>query len=111
MKEEPFFSGISHSVDSQMAYSRHTLTCCLSKLRSSLEAGKRQLRVWLQYVCRMMELFLYTSFSVPLVLLWSPCRSAKDSRLYSSLDDNAYTYLCFGVIRIKQILFIIVPRF
>ena len=34
----------------EMASSSHTLPCCVSKLRSSLEAGKKQLRVWLQYV-------------------------------------------------------------
>ena len=33
----------------------HTLACCLSKLRSSLEAGMKQLRVWLQYRWSMVE--------------------------------------------------------
>ena len=82
MKEEPFFSGISHSVDSQMAYSRHTLACCLSKPRSSLEAGKKQPKVWLHYACSVAEVFLdepsgraerlYPSFGTPLLLLWVP---------------------------------------
>ena len=39
----------------EMAGSSHTLACCLSKLRSSLEAGKKQIRVWLQYVCGVKE--------------------------------------------------------
>lgn len=65
-------TGISHSVDKEMAGFSHTLTCCLSKLRSSLEAGKRQLRVWLQYACGVVEALLYSSLGVPIVLLCSP---------------------------------------
>ena len=71
MRIEQQIAGISHSVDKEMAGFSHTLTCCLSKLRSSLEAGKRQLRVWLQYACSLAEEFLCLSFSGSLVLLWS----------------------------------------
>ena len=65
---ESYLAGISHSVCKEKAGSSHTLTCCLSKLRSSLEAGKKQPRVWLQYVCGVAEEFLCLSFSGPLDL-------------------------------------------
>ena len=42
----------------EMAGSSHTPASCLSKLRSSLEAGKKQLRVWLQYACGKTEMLL-----------------------------------------------------
>ena len=67
-----YLVGISHTVSKEMAGSSHTPACCLSKLRSSLEAGKKQPRVWLQYSCGVVEGFLCFSFGVPLVLLWSP---------------------------------------
>lgn len=73
MKKETYMriksqiASCSHSVDKEMAGFSHTLTCCLSKLRSSLEAGKRQLRVWLQYACSVVEVLLYSSFGGPLV--------------------------------------------
>ena len=63
--------GISHSVGREMAGSSHTLTCCLSKPRSNLEAGRKQLRVWLQYVCSVLEESLYSSFGLLMVLLKS----------------------------------------
>ena len=69
---ELYFVGIRHSVGKEMAGSRHTLTSCLSKFRSSLEAGKKQLRIWLQYVCDVAKVLLYSSLSGPLVFLWSP---------------------------------------
>ncbi len=65
-------TGISHSVASVMVGFSHTLPCCLSKPRSSLEAGKKQLRIWLQYVCDVAKVLLYSSLSGPLVFLWSP---------------------------------------
>lgn len=46
----PFFG-----IGNEMAGSGHTPACCLSKLRSSLEAGMKQLRVWLQYRWSMVE--------------------------------------------------------
>ena len=55
----------------EMAGTSHTLSC-LSKLRSSLEAGKKQPRVWLQYAWRGAEVLLYSFFGTPLVLLGSP---------------------------------------
>lgn len=57
-------------VGKEMARCSHTPACCLSKLRSSLEAGKKQLRVWLQYANRVAEVLLYSSFGVPLAVLW-----------------------------------------
>lgn len=65
-----YLTGISHSVASVMAGYSHTQPCCMSKPRSILEAGKKQLRVWLQYVCSVLEVLLYSSFSGPLILLW-----------------------------------------
>ena len=65
-----YLVGISHTVSKEMAGSSHTLSCCLSKLRSSLGAGKKQPRVWLEYVCSVDEVLLYSSFGAPLVLLW-----------------------------------------
>ena len=72
-----YISGISHSVASEMAGSCHTPACCMSKLRSSIKAGKKQPRVWLEYVCSVANILLYPSFSVSLVLLWSPYESSK----------------------------------
>lgn len=71
MKEVPYILGISQGVVKEMSGSSHTPACCLSKLRSSLEAGKKQPRVWLQYVSGVKEMLLCSSFRVPLFLLWS----------------------------------------
>lgn len=65
-----YLVGISHTVSKEMAGSSHTPACCLSNLRSSIKAGKKQPRVWLQYVCSVSEVLLYSSFDAPLVLLW-----------------------------------------
>lgn len=65
-------TGFSHSAASEMAGYRHTLNSCLSKLRSSLEAGKKQSRVWLRYACSVKKVLLYSSYGGPLVLLWYP---------------------------------------
>ena len=62
----------------EIAGSGHTLTCCLSKLRSSLEAGKKQLRVWLQYVCNVAEV-LFDRPSNRADYLWCPERLFHDS--------------------------------
>lgn len=67
-----YLTGISHSVASMLAASSHTLCLLMSKHRSSLEAGKKQPRVWLEYACSVTEVLLYPSFRVPLVLLLSP---------------------------------------
>lgn len=64
----------------EMTGSSHTITSCLSKLRSCLKAGKKQLRVWLQYVCDVAKVLLYSSFSGPLVLLWSPHGDSEMAR-------------------------------
>lgn len=65
-------TGTYHAVGKEMAGSSHChiLTCCLSRLRSSLEAGMKQFRLWLQYDCDVAKVLLYSSFSGPLVLLW-----------------------------------------
>ena len=71
MRIEPQIAGISHSVGKEMAASSHTPCCYLNKPRSSLEAGKKQPRIWLQYVCGVAEVLLSSSFGVPVVLLLS----------------------------------------
>lgn len=67
-----YLVGISHTVSKEMSGSSHTLSCYLSKLSSSIKAGKKQPRVWLQYACGVTEVLLYSSLSGPLVFLWSP---------------------------------------
>ena len=57
-----------HSVAKEMSSYRHAIACCLSKLRSDIRAGKKQLRVWLQYACSVSEVLLHPSVA-PLVLL------------------------------------------
>lgn len=73
-------AGISHSVFKETVDSIQTPACCVSKLRSNLEAGKKLPRVWLQYVCGMTEMLLYPSFRVPLVLLLSPYGDSEMAR-------------------------------
>ena len=75
MAQEYFKShltGISYNLRKEMASFSHTSPCSMSKYRSSLEAGKKRPRVWLQYACSMTEMLLYPSFSAPLLFLWSP---------------------------------------
>ena len=79
MKAVPYILGISQGVVKEIG-SRHTLACCLCKLRSSLEAGKKQLKVWLQYVCSVSEMLLYPSFGAPLVFLRSPYDDSEMAR-------------------------------
>ena len=67
-----YLTGISHTVSKEMSGSSHTLSCYLSKLRSSIKAGKKQPRVWLQYACGVTEVLLYSSLSGPLVFFWPP---------------------------------------
>ena len=64
-------TGISHSVASEMAVYSHTLALLMSKPRSSLEAGKKQPIVWLEYGCSMAEVTLYLSFGGLLMYLWT----------------------------------------
>ena len=104
MKAVPYILGINQGVVKEMASYSHTPACYLSKLRSSIEAGKKQLRVWLQYVCGVTEMLLYSSFGVgfnptfltlgrakafvlhslnrkvPLVFLWSPYGDSEMAR-------------------------------
>lgn len=81
-----YMADISHSVTSLMAGNSHTLTCCVSKPRSILEAGKKQLSVWLGYACNMAEVLLYSSFGVPKVFLWFPFDGSK--MILSRLKDD-----------------------
>lgn len=77
---------LNHSVAKEMAGSNHTP----AKLRSSLEAGKKQLRVWLQYICSVTEMFLYSSFNVPLVLLWFPYGDSEMA--HNGFEDGSKWY-------------------
>ena len=65
MCHELYLANGSHSAVSQMRDSNHY---CLSKTRSSLEADKKQLRVWLQYAYSVADVLLHPSFGAPLVL-------------------------------------------
>lgn len=78
-KMTKFIAYLRQGVGREMARCSYTLTCCLSKLRSSLEAGKKLLRVWLQYVNRVAKVPLYSSFEAPLVLLWSPYSDSEET--------------------------------
>lgn len=109
-KSKSYLTGISHSVASVMAGSIHTLLCCMSKPRSSLEAGKKQPRVWLQYGCSVTEMFLdgpsgraerlNPSFSAPLVFLWyffGDCEMVRNGlegrsecSVLTNMDENDY---------------------
>ncbi len=72
MEAVPYISGVNQDVVKEMAGSIHTLGLLTSKLRSSLEAGKKQPRVWIEYVCRQVKMLLYSSFGAPSVFLGSP---------------------------------------
>lgn len=86
--------------------SGRTPLCCLSRLRSSLEAGKKQLRVWIEYVCSVAKMILYSSFGAPLVFLGSPYNSSEMVRrmvrngvllaahVHVSYRIYSYTNLC-----------------
>ena len=90
MKAVPYILGFCQGVGKEMAGSSHTPASCLSKLRSRLGAGKKQPRVWLQYVCSVSEMFLdepsgraerlYPSFGAPLVFLRSPYDDSEMAR-------------------------------
>lgn len=66
-----YITGISHIVALILAAYSHTLGLLTSKLMSSLEAGKEQPRVWIEYVCSVAKMILYPSFDAPLELLLS----------------------------------------
>lgn len=65
-----YLVGISHTVSKEMAGFSHTLSCCLSKLRSSLGADKKRSRVLLEYTCSVAEVLFYSSFAV-LMVAWT----------------------------------------
>lgn len=85
--ERENMTDINYSVASVIADSSHTLDGSLSKLRSCLEAGKKQFRVWQQYVCGVIKMLLYSFFRVPLVLLLSPCDDLENVRFIQSGDN------------------------
>jgi len=94
MKAVPYILDIIQGVGKEMAYSIHTPASCLSKPRSSLEAGRKQLRVWLQYVCGVKEVLFNPSYSGPLVLLWSPYGDSKKAR--NGFEDGSKWYVVSG---------------
>ena len=80
MERENFKSyliGISYSVASVLVGYSHTLALLF---RSSIEASKKQPRVWLEYGCSMAEVLLYLPFSVPLVFLMCSYRDSEGVR-------------------------------
>lgn len=80
ISSDMYLAYLKQGVGREMARCSHTPTFCLGKLGSSIKAGKKQLRVWLQYVCDMAEMLLYSSFDSPLVLLWTPYMGSEDSQ-------------------------------
>ena len=80
MKAVPYISGVNQDVVKEMAGSIHTIGLLTSKLKSSLEEGKKQSRVWIEYVCSVTKMLLYPSFRVPLVLLLSPYGDSEMAR-------------------------------
>lgn len=90
----------------------HTHACCLRKLRSRQEAGKKQPRVWLQYGCSVAEV-LFDRRSNRVENLWCSERLFHDSnkrnrllyihaesvkilhfRRHLDAQSKDYSYLC-----------------
>ena len=97
--EQTNYTSCIHRVALVLIGPSHTLTCCLCMIRSRFEAGKKQLRVWLQYVCGVTEMLLSPSFGVPLVLLLSPygdSEMALKTREYMSVDIWTYFELAYS---------------
>lgn len=82
-----YLTGIRLIVGKEMASYCHTLPLLMSKSGSSLKAGKKLPRVWLEYVFSVAKMFLdepsgrgellYPSFGNPLVFLLPPYDSSK----------------------------------
>ena len=64
-----FLTVICHSVVPVIIGNNHTLASSLSKLRSCLEAGKKQPKRSLEYCFSMGDVLLYPSFGALLVYL------------------------------------------
>ena len=64
MRTMLYISGISHSVALILAAYSHTLGLLMSKLRSSLEAGKKQPRVGIEYVCSVAKILRFSPSSI-----------------------------------------------
>ena len=77
MTQDMHVYGIMKRATSKMNHSTHTLSILMKQLRSSLEAGKKQPRVWLDYVCCVAKMLLSPSFGAPLMFLCSPYDSSK----------------------------------
>lgn len=90
MEAVPYISGVNQDVVKEMAGSIHTLGLLMSKLRSSLEAGKKQPRVWIEYVCSVAKMLLYPSFGAPLVFLGSPYDGSEWVR--SGFEESSKMY-------------------
>lgn len=80
-------TGMSHSTATEMAGSRHTLSCYLSKPRSRQDAGKKQPRVGQQYGCSVAEVPLCLFFCAPLDIFWWPF---DDSNLSNKLVQGNF---------------------
>ena len=99
---KPCLASISHSVASEIAVYSHTLALLMSKLRSSIEASKKQPIVWLEYGCSMAEVTLYLSFDGLLVLHWPPSGVMVDTRYI----HGGYT----EILRRTQVTYIVSRR-
>ena len=91
MRAVYYITDISHSVASEMVAFSHTLGLLMSKPRSSLEAGKKLPRVWLEYACSVSKVLLCPSFGAPLVFLWSPYGDSEMAR--NGFEDARYDEL------------------
>lgn len=61
-----------------LAASSHTQPCCLSKHRSSTEAGKKQVKSSLEYGYCVEEVLFYPSFGALLVYRWTTFGDSED---------------------------------
>jgi len=92
-----YFSCFRQDVDKMLAGFSHTLGLLMSKLRSSLEAGKKQLRVWLEYACSVTEVLLYPSFGAPIVFLMCFFRDSADAHFIQSCCTNITRWYAGGL--------------
>lgn len=71
MRVVSYISGLRQEDGKELVSSSHTLALLMSKLRSSLEAGKKQPRRSQEYGYSMEKVLLWCSFNPRLVILWS----------------------------------------
>lgn len=72
----------------ELANSSHTLPCCLSKLRSRVEAAWKQVRSSLEYGYSMESVPLYPSFGAPLVFLLPPYDGSEMARRWLGVGSK-----------------------